>query len=87
MMMMMMMDPPFPPPPPHLQGLAAAAAASADFSVSNWDTMELDSFREYPNFDSTPGQHAFLGLDADQNISIWEYDITSPQEVTFMQQS
>ncbi len=85
-MMMMMMDPPFPPPPPHLQGLAAAAA-SADFSVSNWDTMELDSFQEYPNFDSTPGQHAFLGLDADQNISIWEYDITSPQEVTFMQQS
>ncbi|CAM6017127.1 unnamed protein product [Sphagnum balticum] len=84
-MMMMMMDPPFPPPPPHLQGLAAAA--SADFSVSNWDTMELDSFQEYPNFDSTPGQHAFLGLDADQNISIWEYDITSPQEVTFMQQS
>jgi len=85
--MMMMMDPPFPPPPPpHLQGLAAAAA-SADFSVSNWDTMELDYFQEYPNFDSTPGQHAFLGLDADQNISIWEYDITSPQEVTFMQQS
>jgi hypothetical protein len=85
-MQQMMMDPPFPPPPPlHLQGLAAAA--SADFSVSNWDTMELDSFQEYPNFDSTPGQHAFLGLDADQNISIWEYDITSPQEVTFMQQS
>jgi hypothetical protein len=82
-MMMIMMDPPFPHlPPPHLQGLA-----SADFSVSNWDTMELDSFQEYPNFDSTPGQHAFLGLDADQNISIWEYDITSPQEVTFMQQS
>ncbi len=87
-MMMMMMDPPF--PPPHLQGLAAAAAAaaaSADYSVSNCDTMELDSFQEYPNFDSTPGQHAFLGLDADQNISIWEYDITSPHEVTFMQQS
>ncbi|CAM6039505.1 unnamed protein product [Sphagnum compactum] len=90
MQQMMMGDPTFPPPPPpppppHLQGLAAAA--SADFSVSNWDTMELDSFQEYPNFDSTPGQHAFLGLDADQNISIWEYDITSPQEVTFMQQS
>jgi hypothetical protein len=47
------------------------------FTLPRWDMMEFDSFDEYPkSFDTATSTN--LGLDADQQISIWEYDITSP---------
>ncbi len=47
------------------------------FTLPRWDMMEFDSFDEYPtSFDTATS--TILGLDADQQISIWEYDITSP---------
>jgi hypothetical protein len=47
------------------------------FRLPRWDMMEFDSFDEYPtSFDTATS--TILGLDADQQISIWEYDITSP---------